>query len=156
MDTKPQVVSKSLAILTPVHQPQRCRNIYTRWERRVQILHKDTISHRERMPSVFPQRYHVLRKKKKKKKNPALKGEMGSLKGHSTEVITLVCISCTRIGRSHVCFIRSSEKIKTCPRRKPAAGGASICRPICFYLYVELFAKTQTACVLSPGNPSHN
>lgn len=154
MDTKPQVVSKSLAILTPVHQPQRCRNIYARWERRVQILHKDTISHRERMPSVFPQRYHVLCLKKKEF---CSKGRNGLYKRpqHGSNH-TCMNVSCTRIGLSHVCFIIYSEKIKTCPQRKLTAGGASICRPICFYLYVELFAKTQTACVLSPGNPSHN
>lgn len=33
VDTKPQVYSKSLAIVSPVHQPQRCRNISTCWEK---------------------------------------------------------------------------------------------------------------------------
>lgn len=41
---------------------------------------------------------------------------------------TCMNVSCTRIGLSHVCFIISSEKIKTGPQRKLAAGGASICR----------------------------
>lgn len=155
VDTEPQVVSKSLTILTPVHQPQHCRNIYACWERRVQILHKDTISHRERMPSVFPQRYHVLRPPPKKESCSEGRNGLFKRPQHRSNH-TCMNVSYTRIGLSHVCFIIYSEKIKTCPQRKLTAGGASICRPICFYLYVELFAKTQTACVLSPGNPSHN
>ncbi|KAF3691876.1 hypothetical protein EXN66_Car007551 [Channa argus] len=53
VDTKPRVISKSLAILSPVHQPQHNRNIYTCLERGEQFLHKDKHSITRKGHSLF-------------------------------------------------------------------------------------------------------